>query len=886
MVRFLTILLLSFLPTALFGHLVRGKVTDAEGQPIPYANVYLANTTNGVVTNIKGEYYFELDKGSYTLVFQSLGYEKAERVIEVRENMVLDVVLEEEAVELETIEINAGRRDPAYAIMEQVIAEKRNYIKQFETYKCETYLKVTLEKDTLGRRKRRSPRNTEKLNEKIAARAAEEAASDSSAVVTADSSLMDSVAVDSSALAEMDSLGQDSSKKAPGRLKLNFIESSSTTHFAFPSNYKSVVHAYRDMTERRRGFGSINWTSEGMDLSTSTVEIRNPYLFYTDVSDADINFYRNLVDAYDLSDRPFISPLSSTSWKLTYKYKLEEQFKEDGRVIYKIRVTPRLKVGPYFEGHIWVVDELWALKSVNLKIVNEAMPVFDYFQIIHQYEMTEDQRWVLAREDYYYNVKESDGTHYGSSIALHSDYELDVEFPRNFFRNEIRRVEDEARDRDSSYWADMRPLTLKTTEINFIRERDSINAYHQSEEYLLMRDSMYNEFKFWDPILNGITWRHRPSMTSTYINPLIAQMQPWGVGGYRHVLGGYVTKDFRSFKKMIVSGELDYGVVNRDIRGKANVGFVYAPKHFGKVNLKYGNTYVLVNNFETISGFFARGNFVQKIYYGASHEWEIFNGVKLAVGASHASRKPIADLELSAWSDSLFGDLNRPQDFNVYNEAILDVTMTIVPRQKYISEPRRKINLPSKWPTFTIRYKKAIPDIFGSDLNYDFLEVRATDEFRPGTWGVSRWSARVGRFLQANELRFTDLTFFRGSDPFFFANPLRAFQLLGPTISTSNAYLQANYLHSFGGALLDKVPLINRTTLQTTGGGGILLIEDGNFFHSEIYGGLEVPFTIKGQRFKIGAYYVTSYSNHTNAIDGQLKFGLTFYDDARRRWNY
>lgn len=879
MVRYLLLCIsLVCMASPLWAFLVRGTVTDANGEAIPYANVYVANSTYGVVTNIKGEYFMELNRGEYTLVFQSLGYAEMRKEIQVERNMTLDVVLEDEAVEMETVEIKAGRRDPAYAIMEKVIDRKRDYVKQFETFQCETYLKVTLEKDTLNTRKKRRERERKGRNGDIEARAAEEAANDSSAIVLPDTIANDTL--------PPDSLIAKTPADTSSRQKLNFIESRSTTHFSFPNQYKSIVHGYRDMTERRRAFGALTWSEDGVDLSASTVEYTNPFLFYTDVSDADINFYRNLVDAYDLGDRPFISPLSSTSWKLSYKYKLEEQFMENGRVIYKIRVTPRLAAGPYFEGHIWVVDKLWAIKSVNLKIHPSTLSFFNYFQIIHNYEMTEDNRWVLAREDYYYNTKMDGEWHYGSSIAIHSDYQLDVEFPKNFFRNEIRRVEDDARDKDSTYWESIRPLTLKEAEITFIHERDSINSYHQSKEYLLQQDSMYNEFKFWDPIIHGITYRRRSAQMSYYINPLISQVKPWGVGGYRHELGGWVTKGWDNYKKLIVSGDIDYGFANQDVRGKVNVGFVYAPKHFGKMNVRYGNDYVLVNNFETIVALFSRGNFVQRISYGLSHEWELVNGIHAEVGFAYADRKPIADLNLSDWSDDLFGDLNRPQDFNVYKEAILDIKLKFTPGQKYITEPGRKINLGSRWPTFTVKYRKAIPDIFDSELNYDFLEISSQDEFRPGTWGISRWSFRTGRFLQADNLRFTDYTFFRGSDPYLFANPLRAFQLLGPTISTPNGYFQANYLHDFGGALLDKVPLINRTNFMTSGGGGLLFVEDGNFFHSEVYAGLQYSLRIKGQRFKLGAYYVTSYSNVERALQGQIKFGLTFFDDSRNRWAY
>ena len=85
---------------------------------------------------------------------------------------------------------------------------------------------------------------------------------------------------------------------------------------------------------------------------------------------------------------------------------------------------------------------------------------------------------------------------------------------------------------------------------------------------------------------------------------------------------------------------------------------------------------------------------------------------------------------------------------------------------------------------------------------------------------------------------------------------------------------------------MNKIPLLKRTPLQTTAGAATLFIKDGNFFHSEVYAGLQWPFRIRQQRFKAGGYFVSSYSNHSNAIDAQFKVGITFFNPVKNRWAY
>ena len=674
-----------------------------------------------------------------------------------------DIMMEPGDLLLDSVNISIGKRDPAYEIMKQVIDSKKEYIRQFESYVCETYLKVSLETDTLPSRSQLKTMTTSQL----------------------------------------DSLYHTEDE----RPKLNFIESQSTTYFQYPKTYKSIVHAYRDMAEQKNPGVQMKFGEDGMEIDMAPeVEEKNPYLFYLDVSDADFNFYRNLVEALDLGDRPFISPLNSSMWRVIYKYKLEETFMEDGRVTYKIKVTPRNQDGPYFEGHLFIIDKTWAIKSVNLQIVPSTLSFFSYFQVIHQYELANNGRWTLAKEDYYYNVKDSRVRFYGNTIALHKNYQLDVQHPKNFFKNEVRRVEKGALEKDSAYWAINRPITLKAAEVEYIRTQDSIISYHNSPEFLRNQDSTYNRLKFWDFILNGVGFRDRPRGMEYFFDPLIAQPQFLGVGGYRHRLGGNITKTWKRYTALHLRGQIDYGFRNEDVKGMIQTGYTYWPRRFGRGYVKFGNVYSMITTFQSIQAIFSRSNFIQKIFYGMGNRIEVVNGLYADLSFEFADRRSIEGIELAAWSDSLFGELNTPTSFQGEKKFLLDLELTWQPGQKYIMEPYRKVVRGSRWPTFTFRYKKAIPGIWGSIVEFDFMEATAKHEFRPGTLGISRWSLRAGKFFRPRYLGIADFKFFRGSTPYFFGNPLNDFQLLETTYAAENGFIQGNYLHDFGGALMDKIP--------------------------------------------------------------------------------
>lgn len=809
---------------------LKGKVVDPEGQPVTYARITVAELGRGTLTDERGRYQLDLPPGTHEVIFTHLSFRQHTVTVTLPQDREVDVILIPSDLNLAPVDIEGGKRDPAYAIMADLIDHRKERLRQYESYTCQTYLKVTQQVDTLRK---------ETLPDSLMAR-------DTPQVV-------------------------------------NFIESYSTTHFQQPHHYKSVVQAYRhlDPSKSRQVGNSL----DGIGQQYQT-ELNNPYLFYLDVSQADFNFYENYIDLPKLSDRPLISPLNGALWQVIYAFRLEETFYLDGRVHYRIRIAPRNRVGPYFAGEIIVVDGDWAIREARLKVMPSTLNYFAEFELSHQYERTADGRWLLYEETYDYEIRERKLRYLGQSVALHQDYELDVAFPKRFFGNELRRTEREAFERDSSFWEQTRPQPLGKSETAFIQVQDSIIQHRSSPEFLRSMDSADNVITWMDVLAQGVSYKDRRRGMYYTFSPILEQIQPLGVGGYRHQLRSSITKVFERKTQLTVSGRVDYGVVNQDIRGGGRVRYQYDPRRFASFYVRGGDVYDMVTLNTTITAILARSNFIRKTYVGVGHSIELFNGFYLDVGLDFADRRPIDSLQLSDWSTELFGDFNTPEEFDPYREMLIEVKLRYTPGQPYFMEPYRKVVQASRWPTFTLTYKKAIPGFFDSEIDFDFLALEAEDEFKIGAMGSSRWRAKAGRFLRAPNLMFTDEVFFRGSDPIIFVNPLELFQLLGPTIRTRNAYFSGHYLHNFSGALMDKIPLVKRTNLETTAGAATLLIEDGGFWHTEVFAGLQHPIRIRQVRFKVGVFYTTSYSNYANALAGEFKIGISFFDDSINRWTY
>jgi len=92
---------------------VRGKVTDLKGEGLPGVNIFEKGTTNGVITDIEGNYSIEVPVGA-TIVYSFIGFETQEMVVLNQE--FINIELKDESLGLDEVVVTAMG----------VVAEKKN----------------------------------------------------------------------------------------------------------------------------------------------------------------------------------------------------------------------------------------------------------------------------------------------------------------------------------------------------------------------------------------------------------------------------------------------------------------------------------------------------------------------------------------------------------------------------------------------------------------------------------------------------------------------------------------------------------------------------------------------------------------------------------------
>ena len=84
---------------------VSGTITDAEGIPLPGANILVKNTTIGVVSDFEGNYQLNIPDGNTILVFSYLGFKTQE--VDINGRFVINISLKSDSAALEEVVVVA-----------------------------------------------------------------------------------------------------------------------------------------------------------------------------------------------------------------------------------------------------------------------------------------------------------------------------------------------------------------------------------------------------------------------------------------------------------------------------------------------------------------------------------------------------------------------------------------------------------------------------------------------------------------------------------------------------------------------------------------------------------------------------------------------------------
>ena len=841
---FLTLLISLLLPILCFSNHINGVVSNKNGEPLPFASIYIKNTTYGVSSNAFGEYFIELKPGSYTIVYSYIGFKSKEKIITLNDApQKINIILDENEQNLIEYEVVSNTKNKALEIIERVKKAKKKYIQK--SFSSKEYTKNTIEKRQF------------KLQRK-----------------------------DTIEIWELDTSKTINFKNDI----LKFVESYGD-FYSLESNKKSWSYeAYQDFadTKQEQDFVIIQSFEDFGEYSiTPQYEVDDKYEFLITLSELELDLFENNIPI-KIASKPIVSPLAPGS-RTYYKYDYIGFIpQEDSTKIHKIKITPRFKNELLLEGVLFIEDSTFLLKSVELELSGPIQSEFNFenFHIIQNYKHFKSQI-LIERKIIDYTIKEEIFKIIGNAVVINSKFQIIDKLPDYFKKNQVKFFRDSAELIPDEKWDSFRSIDLKKNELDYVEYTDSLRNHYQSEQYALEQDSSYNKITLAKLLWEGIGKKNRYKGYSFYIWPIVSQFNFFGIGGYRHNLGFNYNKNINDKYKLSTENNIDYGIVNKDFKGSTKISIISNNEKYKQLTIGIGDDYIPINRFPSISTAFSRSNYVRKQHIQSAYRTELLNGLYGEMKIEYCLQTPIDNLNLESdifnSTDSIL-ELS-PIEFKPYNKFESRIQLTWLPFQKFYYKKNKKVVLGTEFPTVNLIYRKGMPRIFKSEVNFDYLELGINDKFSIPHLGKSKWNIQMGAFVNKKSLRVIEWKYFRGSDRGFFSNPLSSFQLLGNTLFTESSYLRGNYVHSFDGNIFNKLPLISKLGLQLSSGIATLIIPDQDFAHLETFIGISRQFRIFGGLVKFGIF-LSSSINSTNKSKFELKIGANGYNSFNNQWDY
>lgn len=811
-----------FLSSFAFGQQkLSGVVSDENGEVIPFATIYIKNSEDDrTKADANGYYEMRLFTGEYFLVIQATGYDTRETYVTISEKD-----------EIKDIQLFTSR---------SMDLDQIEYVQKKSNPGREIMLKVVAKKDSISFWQyphivHGYIRATEKVELKEKKKDKKEDNEDPTG---------------------QDDPFDEAEEIANG---MNIEEIDLTRHYGGNNKVKEIRNAYELRGKKRN------------------------LLYYTTTVKSNFDFFKNYLQLDDLHETPVSSPISGPGI-LSYKYRLVDQYEEGGYKIHKIKITSRNSSTSTLEGHIYVIDSLWLVQKLELSFEKGNLLLYDHFDIIQEFDHPGDSICILTRQEFNYGVEWKDQTSTCKTVATFDSYDFKPNWERKFFGSEVAVTEQEAYEKDTTYWNQSRTTQLTEEEKRFIIVQDSIHDAHNRKEYLDSVDAIFNKVTALKILWWGVDHRNRAKMTQWTINSLAAMIRPIYIAGPRVEGGFYFFKKWESQRTFDMGANLSYGFMNRDIKGDIDFDFRYDPFHFGTVSMSFAHSFDVIRSYDAITQIYKRSNFIEKTELGVGHLYEVLNGLYLTTDFSFAERRSIDNYEFIDEIDETLPN-DEPDSFEPYQAFIADIRLKFVPFQKYMREPNRKVILGSKWPSFTLAYEKGIPGIFGSDVDHDYLYGTINQTFKILTLGTSSYRIKAGAFLNTKNLYDADEKFHRRSDPIWLNNPLNAFQGLNQTLPTRRIFLEAHFVHHDNAAILTKLPFMKKANIGIVVAAGFLYVPEHEWLHYEFLGGLERSFKFSRRKLRVGVYGVQTYSNQQSPIS-YLKVSFALLDTRNMKWNF
>jgi hypothetical protein len=777
---------------------ISGIVKDEKNQPVSFCSVQIKNTKITTLTNTDGKFSIELTKGNYTLIFQHLGFEKLNKVVEITDkSSFIEVNLVPNEITLQEIVVKSGGEDPAYEIIRRAI-EKRKYHKDIvENLQCESYIKGLIKLKDF-------PKKFFGQN--------------------------------------VDFEDGDTSKQKTIFLSETFAD----IYFTSPDDIRINVKSTK-VSGQSNGLGFSNpQIISFYDNNIMLSKTLNPRGFISPIADGAIRFYTykyigvffengKQVSKIEVKPKRNWEPLFTgyiqivenewTIHSLRLSVKKESQLEFADKVIIEQMYLP-------FEKDIWLLSTQTIYPEINFFGFDASGYFISLFSnyIINQKKISQPFGRTILKFDADANKK---NLAYWDSVR-----------PIPLLLNEIadykKKDSLEKRKEDPAYLDSLDKIQNKISSLGVILTGQAIINRNKKSSYSydpLLKSISFNNVEGWVGQFSG-TYNKRLKNGDSYS---IIPVARFGTSNFH--LNPFIVSRYRFKNHRENDLKLSFG---KKVFQFNNANPV--PQIMNTVSTLFrGNNYLKIYEAEFIQGSFRK---------------EIFPGLTIEPSFSFQNRSSLENKSnLSFWGDkSIFKNItpNYPVEANSdplksHKAFSSGITIRFRPNTKLIELPDRTINVNSKSPFFVFEYRKGIDKIFGSNVKYDRWNFSIIDDMNFKIGGEFRYRISIGGFLDKSKLEFPDYHHLAGNLTRNAAPYLQTFQI-APFYKFSNKE-KIHYAlfteYKLNGLLTNKIPVLKKLNLRLITGTNMIYLERDKLYN-EIFLGFDNVLKILRLDYVIG----------------------------------
>lgn len=750
------------MPLFSFGQVIKGRVADDTGKPIPYASIYSKELRQGTSSNSDGDYMLRVPSGEYSFVFRSLGYETVERRIKVDTGEVtLNINMPVKPFLIAPVTVGGKGEDIAYDVVRKAIAMAPYYRNLVSEYEAEVYLKGTFKVDKLSWLVKRSLKD---------------------------------------------------SPNPPKEGSLYLQESYNKVKFTAPDKFDQKVKMIRsnfpgevNSTDNILGFVSANLYQPkvGEIILPLAPYAFNHYLFkYEGYAFQDNRALvkvkvtpkrksRQLVEGYMYIAEDYwnLHEIDFTVQSLAGPFRIKQTFGEVERNAW-LPISQYFDIEANFLGNAGRIQYVTAIKYQHVKInTNLKPPVKFDVKVAETQQMAE----LPAPKKNASTRKQKEDARIEQLLSKDNLTNREMYELQKFMQKQVQKtdslsnklevpapliitIDSSATKADTMAWQQVRPVALNAEEFKVNREIDS--------KIQLSPDSVSADSTGKTNVLKalymGHTWYNANKKRTFRFSGFAAPNE------FRfNLVDGFVVGASGSYRKqysrngIYIKQSAYYATARKTLMGETDFRLSYANMSRGLASIRLG---WISYDFNGESGISPITNTVATLWFGRnflklyenryvslSNRIDPFNGFEVYTSVSFARR-----VELQNNTDFIIYQQNlRWYTPNIpVNEAITPQSLSdhstlegifrlrYTPFYHYRLRNGRKQMLYSRWPTITFQVHRALPDVLNSNSDYLRWETMVNQTIRTGPSNSISYKFIYGDFASKGNLYFVDYKHF------------------------------------------------------------------------------------------------------------------------------